>query len=606
MSADRRRRAVGAALALSFAVSGCASMPDGGEVTQVTSSHRAEGESRVRVFGVSPQQGESPKEIVRGFLEATTSDEADFTTAREYLTGERAESWRPSAGTTVLGGGPTTGTLRKDPGADDGYSVEVSGALTARVDGNHGYHPEDGEYSADFHLSQTRAGWRIDRLPHGLVVSETDFQRIFRSVDTYYFGELGPDAAAVASAEKVLVADPVYVRGRIDPLTEAVKSLLEGPTDWLEPVVGSAFPDGTELAPGEHLSLDDSNALTVRLNARAARADRARCLRMAAQVLHTVQSQTSPKVSSVHLAGPDGDELCTLPREEAELYEPGRLNGRSTRPYLIDDDHRVATVGSRPDDAKAVEGALGSGAALMGSVAVSRDERQGAAVSLDGGALHVAQLGNDGPLGRPVLTSAARRERDRLTAPSWDGLGDLWIADRDPDRSRLLRLRGGKEKPEEVAVPGLGARERIESLKTSSDGMRIAMRVREADGHSALKLGRVERGGTRQRPEITVAALRSVAPRLEDVVAASWAGPSQLVVVGRESRSVQQLQYVGTDGSTTNQPTLPGINDVRNVTASEDESRPLLAETGYGIVRLPADTNWRTVHDGGRAPAYPG
>ncbi|WP_329812639.1 LpqB family beta-propeller domain-containing protein, partial [Streptomyces sp. GSL17-113] len=88
------------------------------------------------------------------------------------------------------------------------------------------------------------------------------------------------------------------------------------------------------------------------------------------------------------------------------------------------------------------------------------------------------------------------RENDRLTAPSWDGLGDLWVADRDPDNPRLLRLRGGKERPDEVRVPDLDKGERIESLRISSDGVRIALLVRERDGHTSLQLGRVVRRGT--------------------------------------------------------------------------------------------------------------
>ena len=80
----RRRRAVTVHLvALVLLLSGCASMPDDGTVDHVDSSHRADPDSQVRVFGVSPQKGERPQQIVRGFLEATTSDEATFSTAKK-------------------------------------------------------------------------------------------------------------------------------------------------------------------------------------------------------------------------------------------------------------------------------------------------------------------------------------------------------------------------------------------------------------------------------------------------------------------------------------------------------------------------------------------
>ena len=95
-------------------------------------------------------------------------------------------------------------------------------------------------------------------------------------------------------------------------------------------------------------------------------------------------------------------------------------------------------------------------------------------------------------------------------------------------------------------------------------------------------------------PETFIAAARRHSPG------------SRLVVVGRESGSVQQMQYIETDGSASDQPTLPGINDVTGVAASEDESKPLLADSEDGIVRLPPDANWKTLTDSGTSPAYPG
>jgi two-component system sensor histidine kinase MtrB len=134
----------------------------------------------------------------------------------------------------------------------------------------------------------------------------------------------------------------------------------------------------------------------------------------------------------------------------------------------------------------------------------------------------------------------------------------------------------------------------------------MALHIRQKDGSRTLKLGRVQRGGTAQDPQVAITELRPLAPQFEDVAAISWAGGSRLVVVGRESGSVQQMQYIETDGSASNQPPLPGINDVTGVAASEDESKPLLADSEDGIVRLPPDANWKTLTDSGTSPAYPG
>ncbi|MGP3975598.1 LpqB family beta-propeller domain-containing protein [Streptomyces sp. 8N114] len=607
----RRRRALVILAACGTLLAGCASMPDGGNVKHVSSSHHADGDSQVRVYSVSPQKGEAPAQIVRGFLEATTSDEATFPTAREYLTRSLARRWDPFASTTVLSEGPSAAKAprRISPPTDDGYSVEVSGARMAEVDSKHAYSPSKGDYSEVFHLTKVDGEWRIDEMPDGLVLGESDFQRIYRPINTYYYAQLGPDADSITDGQNVLVADPVYLRRRIDPVTKTVSALLQGPSGWIDPVVNSSFPRGTRLAPGQHLSVDDSGVLRVRLNARGATAGGKQCVRMAAQVLYTVQDQASAKVGKVELVGPKNRELCAQTREQVAAYQPGRLNGSAKKAYFVDENHRVAAVQRKNESPHPVEGPLGSGKVEMGAVAVNRIENEGAAVSRGRRGLYVASLEGSSAaptLGDPVLTSKAKHENDRLTAPSWDGLGDLWVADRDPDNPRLLRLRSGKERPDEVRVPDLDKGERIESLRISSDGVRIALRVRERDGQASLQLGRVVRGGTVKKPRVTVEQLRPVAPQLVDVSAASWAGGSRLVVVGRESGSVQQLQYMETDGSVSDQPTLPGITDVTGVAASEDEAKPLLADSEDGIVRLPPDANWKMLTENGSAPAYPG
>lgn len=607
---DRRgavvRRWAGVVLALgSLLVSGCAAMPDSGPVRRVASADRAEVDSATRVFGVSPEKGAPPPQIVWGFLEATTSDETRFATAREYLTPEAARNWDPFARTTVLSGGPQVSRERSPADREDyGYTVMVTGTRMAEVDDDHSYEPSSGRHEAAFHLSMVDGEWRIDSLPDGLILSEADFQRIYRSVDTYYYAAYGPEARSVPGGRDVLIAEPIFIRRRIDPVTDIVKALLAGPSSWLEPVVSSAFPQGTRLAPGQRLSLDDSGALSVRLSgARAARADQELCGRMATQMLHTVQDQASAKVSEVELADREGRRLCARTHEEAASAAPGRLDGESTRQYFIDGESRLVAWEEGATEAERVDGPLGAGDVPLSAVAVSRDEMSGAGLDAEGRALYVSSLSIGTELEEPVLTSAGVGENG-LTPPSWDGLGDLWVADRDPSRPRLWRLRGGTGEPQPVDLPELGEGERVTALKVASDGVRIALLV-ERDGDTSLRLGRVERRGTAAHPEVSVRGLRVVAPQWAEVVAFSWAGVSRLVVAGRQSGGVQQLQYMETDGATVDIP-LPGIPDVVGIAASEDDRKPLLANSAEGIVRLPLDGSLHLLTDEGRAPVYPG
>ncbi|MEE1928062.1 LpqB family beta-propeller domain-containing protein [Streptomyces sp. TRM 70351] len=610
MRADRLRGAAALSVACAVLLTGCASMPSSGDVRPVKAPQRSDAESQVRVFGVPPQPGEQPPQIVRGFLEATTSDEADYATAREYLTEEQAAAWNPFAGTTVVSGGPDVPPGGVLPDAEgSGYTVEVTGTRVAEVDGKHSYAPDEGPYLAGFHLSKVDGQWRIDQLPDGLVLGEADFQRIYRSVNTYYFAGLGQEARALPSGRNVLVADPVYLRRRIDPVADTVRALLSGPTNWLHPVVTSAFPTGVRLAPRQRLALDDSGALDVRLTTgdegQPLRVDRTQCVRMAAQLLHTVDDQSSTRVGRVSLADARGTELCGLGREEARGYAPGMLNGQSPMQYYLDGERRLLSLGEEQESGLPVDGPFGTRSLPMQHVAVSRDESWGAGVSLDGLRLYVEPLHEGEGFRDPVVTSGGAREQDRLTAPSWDGLGDLWVADRDPRDPRLLRLPGGRGDAQPVEVRGLGEG-RVEALRVAADGIRIALLVRE-DDRTMLWLGRVEReNDAAGEPGATVTGLRPVAPQLENVVAVSWAGDSRLVVVGKESGGVQQVRVMSTDGSPGVPAKLPGVNEIESIAASEDEEKPLLADSAEGIVRLPRDGDWHEVTDSGSAPVYPG
>ncbi|NED85572.1 hypothetical protein G3I76_36480, partial [Streptomyces sp. SID11233] len=77
--------------------------------------------------------------------------------------------------------------------------------------------------------------------------------------------------------------------------------------------------------------------------------------------------------------------------------------------------------------------------------------------------------------------------------------------------------------------------------------------------------------------KISVGGLRAAAPQLEEVTAMSWAGGSRLVVAGREEGGVRQLQYVLSDGSVPPKSTLPGLNGVTDIAASDDPGLPLVA-----------------------------
>ncbi|WP_329127958.1 LpqB family beta-propeller domain-containing protein [Streptomyces sp. NBC_01465] len=609
-------------------------MPTSGDIKSVDPSQRAD--SEVKVYAVSPQDGAQPVDIVDGFLEAMTSDDLQFATARKYLTSQAAKTWDPAAETTVLTDGPSREPDRQlDRGGLDGFTYKLRGTQVAVVDQQHAYRPEAGAYEETIHLVRRNTPdgkeWRIDSPPKGLLLGQSDFVRNYQSVNKYYFASLpasgsgNSTGSTDSSRQDWLVADPVYVRKRIDPesrmdsVTQTVATLLSGPTNWLKPVVDSRFPTGTALKDGiKSLTFDDRNALKVPLNAKASQVGQGQCRKMAAQLLFTLRDLTASKVTQVELERSDGSQLCVLSSDQAEEFSPDRASGTATSAYFINAKGHLerlpgsvasstgagdSTAGSSKTTEE-VPGPLGAGPKTLDSVAVSRDDRRAAAVTVSGQQLYAASILSDGELGDPLVTSQGKRPEDRLSAPSWDGLGDLWVADRDRAHARLLRFAGGTGAPQTVNVAGLdGAR--IESIRMSADGVRIALLVSEGK-KTTLKVGRVERQSHGEDGvTVSVSELRDAAPQMAEVTAMSWAGHSRLVVVGKEFGGVQEVRYMQTDGSSA--ATIPGANRVTAVAAADDSRLPLVAlSQGDGIVRLPFGANWKTVVEKGASPVYPG
>ncbi|MER7759239.1 LpqB family beta-propeller domain-containing protein [Streptomyces sp. NPDC097619] len=585
-------------------LAGCGSMPDSGDIQPVDASRGLD--SQVRVYAVPPPDDATVPEIVDGFLEAMTSDDPQLATARQYLTKEAAEKWKPEAGTTVLTSGAniTLATPPRDPEKEPlGARVRLTGKKLASVDSRSAYQPEtgSGRYEADLQLVKKDGQWRIAVLPDGLVLGKSDFQRIFKPVNKYYF------------ASGMLVPDPVYVRqrqdpvSRMDPMTQTVRSLLAGPSAWLDPVVTTSFPTGTALREGTRtLTYDDQNTLRVPLNRKASNVTSRQCQKMGTQLLFTARDLTSSRVARVELLDEDGKRpLCAVDETSANT---GRLSGTLQHQYYVDTQQRLVrmqlgTDGEEiPRPAEQVNGPLVNSGLKVGRAAVAHDERRAAVVTENGHSMYVLSLTTGGPLGNPVLESAA----NRLSAPSWDALGDLWVADRDPAKPALWLLPGGTGTPQRVEVAGLGLR-RVEGLRVASDGVRIALLLADGD-RQTLYIGRIERPeGRGDGGAVVVRELRPAAPQMEQVTAVSWAPRGRLLVVGREAGGLVQARYMLADGSPVVSGSLSGATGLSAIAASEDERLPVV---GYseedGVVWLPPGAQWRTVEVPGKAPVYPG
>ncbi|GAA2925853.1 hypothetical protein GCM10020221_22230 [Streptomyces thioluteus] len=320
----RRRRPVTALAAGAVCgglLAGCASMPDSGEVDSVDSSQRADADAQVRVYGVPPRKNEQPVELVKGFLEATTSDDPDYATARMYLAKNAKRQWQPTVSTTVLSE-PIPQVQVEAGGGERGaeLTVVLTGKQVAQVDAKHAYRPTPAPTgSGSTSRARTASGASTRCRPGWWWGSPTSSASTGRSTST-----TSPNWARGRAGRR---GDVPRRRPRLPAQADRhrdlrVKALLDGPTTWLDPVAASAFPAGTRLED-ERLSLDDSNSLKVRLSEQAEAAGQDQCLRMAAQLFYTAQE--SARVDRVTLQS-KGETLCSLNRGRSP-----QLRGR-TRP----------------------------------------------------------------------------------------------------------------------------------------------------------------------------------------------------------------------------------------------------------------------------------
>lgn len=172
-------------------LAGCASMPDTGDIRPVKASPGAD--SEVQVYAVKPRKGAAADEIVNGFLEAMTSDDANFAIARTYLTPEASQKWRPDASTTVLEtaptagraavGGVSTGPATSSRASRSPWSTRSTPSRRARPRRK----TTTGRCISRQGGIEGKGEWRIDSPPPGLLLGASDFQRNYVSINKYYF-----------------------------------------------------------------------------------------------------------------------------------------------------------------------------------------------------------------------------------------------------------------------------------------------------------------------------------------------------------------------------------------------------------------------------------
>ena len=423
--------------------------------------------------------------------------------------------------------------------------------------------------------------WRISKLPDGLLLSSTDVDSLFRSYSLYF---LAPNSDR-------LVPDPVFVPvGQQGLATSLVRSLLDGPTRWLDPAVDTAVPPGTRL---EVDSVPVENGVAqVDLSTSVLDADEATLRRFSAQLVWTLLEL--PDVQGVRITV-NGEPLRVgtepLQQDEAtwSLFDPNRLPDAASAVLI----RRGAVHRIVDGRAVATPGPFGSGRLELRDPATSPDGLRMAALSDDGERVYLNQ-------GTTEPTVEVIAEGANFSRPSFAVDGSLWLVDRsgsNGQRSKIWRKPVDGD-PLQVRAPELRDRA-VQQLRVSLDGTRVAVVVDAPSGVGKLFLGRVVRTANR----VSVEAFRPLAGSIDDIHDVTWQTAGSLVVLGRDRGTVLQPFEVGVN-TVVNQVVGTTPEGMTSVTAAPGFNL-LASRRGFGDIWENDASSW-SHYVRGSDPAYPG
>lgn len=487
-----------------------AQVPTSGPIQQGEQVSGSNVDQFIRVIARPPRPDMTEVEVVQGFLDASASFDGNHAVAREYLTPQASARWDSSSGVVVYEGVPAL--------TESGPSIQFRAAQAGSIGPSGRFQVQDPgtEATATFRMVETSDGWRIDGLPGGLLLSQTDIDRAFRSYALYFFDPtfqiLVPDSRMI----------PVIGPGLA---TTLVRRLLDGPNDWLRPAVRTGFPDGVDL--NIDAVLINAGVAEVDLDASAQLADDASRQAFSQQLVWTLRQL--PDVQSVEITSA-GQPLFVpgvanpQPRDAWPEVDPSGLES-SAAAYV------ASTIGVREvvdGGTVPVAGQAGTREPLLVDIAISQNSSRIAGVDVDG-SLWSGSI----QAGANLFELASASEPLAL---AYDGPDNLWLV----GAGGALSLYSPTGRSFPIAVQGLRDVDVLRAAVPSRDGTRAALLVQSGPRTNVL-LGRVVRTSPTGRVGIEIQDPIRVESKLVEVVDVAWSSADSLAVLGSESAGALQV-----------------------------------------------------------------
>ncbi|MGF3055802.1 LpqB family beta-propeller domain-containing protein [Microbacterium sp. YY-01] len=509
----RARRVAARMLMLLAAVSlavACASLPVSGDVRPGLSANETRsGADRVWVVD-GPVEGADPERIVQGFIDAAVSPADNWAIAREFLTADFAEAWKPLAAVTV---DTAVGDRRfTDTDPDAGDSADTAGVRleltqTAAVDDAGVYSAVSGaDRSAEVFFELERDDndqWRIAQAPDGILLDIQAFSSgdIVSAYALQYF-----DATWTH-----LVPDVRWLPKRKNTPTRIVQELVAGdPAAWLATSVRTAFPEDVGLAKDSVLV--EGQVAHVELTASALTLDGTTLARMRTQMERSLISAGVLEVQMTVRGSELDAGLATV--KEATV---------DNRALVLTDDQFGYVIGGDITEIPGLSDQIVNFEEPLSSVIVQSDQSQ-AVVQTDEGTVYLVGQGRIDEVD----------DRPGLIAPTVDPFGYIWtVPAYDPT---AMTAWNPVLSPTDVnAFTDASA---VTHMAVSPDGARVAAVITVGTIHQVVVAGVLR--DERNAP-IGLGPATTVATLVDPAVDLMWRDATSLGVLTRSADEVGAL-----------------------------------------------------------------
>lgn len=578
-SGAMRRTACGAVVAV-LAAGGCASIPDHGPVH--TAGYDSAGQDQPLQYDYDPRgpvRGSAPEVIADDFMVAMGAQPVSSEPAREFLTASAGRRWEPAQETVVYSGfsQERVGPHRIDLTLETVATLGPRGAYTA----------VDEDRSVTLRMKKEKGQWRIDELPNAYFVSRRNFDTNYRPLSLCF----------IDKSRRFAVPQPVYLPGGDQLATNAVNSLLRGPTESLSRVADTYLPKDVGLDVSVR-TRDDGSA-EVRLAGSLDDLSAESRQLLSAQLVLTLRQ--IPGVESVELLVNGVPYEVPGVADEQDVDAWSRYDtsvASSSTPLFAVREGRLVSVEdgevhdfARPGDA---------GPRPIGDFGVDAGLKRLAVVNEKGTEAYVDSISEDAE-SRKIL------DGNNILTPWWDPHGWLWLTDARSASTSIAVWRDGRLR----SVP-TGALEgmRTRSVAISPDGTRFAAIASEADARhpdrdAAMYVGYVHRGDDGETP-VRLSGVHRVplsGTGLHSPRSIAWRNASNLVVLAEQGPLNAQPYIVAIDGSSLSggvevgQPSLPDIG-ATSITASGRLSDPIyVGDDDGGVWQLDSNQRWSSISD---------